>query len=257
MTAHKTISQLPAEIIEAIIDSAWHMPLSSDERITLMRSSLLVSTTWADIFDLVSSRDVYIPSAVFCDHFIQRLRSQPPAVSPSSTFEWFLEYFGAPSKPSTSIQSRSANQACQSITIQIANADIHFDRNARMRLPMGGVLDHLLENLDVWSLAPNLRRLSIEYVDAGFEDIFRRTGPAALPTQITHLDLRYSFSRATPTWLVEALRKKQERQRHIGWIAPSITRLSIVGAGENTIRDMLLACPNVKILDGECGSMQV
>ncbi|KAJ7863155.1 hypothetical protein B0H13DRAFT_1460664, partial [Mycena leptocephala] len=218
---------LPAEIIEAIIDSAWHMPLSSDERITLMRSSLLVSSTWADIFDLVSSRDVYILSAVFCDHFIQRLCSQPPAVSPS-------------------IQSRSANQACQSITIQIANADIHFDRNARMRLPMGGVLDHLLENLDVWSLAPNLRRLSIEYVDAGFEDIFRRTGPAALPTQITHLDLRYSFSRATPTWLVEALRKKQERQRHIGWIAPSITRLSIVGAGENTIRDMLLACPNVK-----------
>jgi hypothetical protein len=81
---------------------------------------------------------------------------------------------------------------------------------------MGGVLDSLLETLDAWSLAPNLRRLSIEYVDTGFEDIFNRVGLAALPPQITHLDLRYSFSDAMPIWLVESLRRKQQRQRHFG-----------------------------------------
>ncbi|KAJ7330546.1 hypothetical protein DFH08DRAFT_967082 [Mycena albidolilacea] len=49
---------------------------------------------------------------------------------------------------------------------------------------MGGVLDSLLETLDAWSLAPNLRRLWIEYRDTGFDDIFDRAGLAAFPLQI-------------------------------------------------------------------------
>ncbi|KAJ6580808.1 hypothetical protein B0H19DRAFT_1017280 [Mycena capillaripes] len=249
MVAHKIIPQLPVELLEAIISTAWHMSLSSDERITLMRSSALVNSTWADIFDLISSRDVYIPSAAFCDHFIQRLRDQTPAVPPSSSvIERFLR-FRRPSKPSTPLIRRSANLACRSLTIQIANVDIHPDKNSRMRLPMGATLDDLLENLDARALAPNLRRLSIEYLDAGFEDVFQRAGLAALPTQITHLDLRYSFSAETPLWLAESLRKKQERLRHIGWIARSVTHLSIVGAGENTVQDALRVCPNIQVLE--------
>lgn len=117
-----------------------------------------------------------------------------------------------------------------------------------MRLPMGGVLDSLLETLDAWSFAPNLRRLSIEYRDTGFENIFDRDGLTALPPQITHLDLRYVFSDAMPTWLVESLRGKQERRRCFVWKAPGITRLSVVGAGENTILDLLVACTNVQTL---------
>ncbi|KAJ6580789.1 hypothetical protein B0H19DRAFT_1369289 [Mycena capillaripes] len=248
MVAHKIISQLPVELLEAIISTAWHMSLSSDERITLMRSLALVNSTWAHIFDLVSSRDVYIPSAAFCDHFIQRLRDQPPAVPPSSSvFGRFLDRFRRQFKPS--LEARSANLACQSLTIQIINGDIHPDKNGRMRLPMGAVLDDLLENLDARSLAPNMRRLSIEYLDAGFEDVFQRAGLAALPTQITHIELRYSFSAETPHWLVESLRRKQEMQRYIGWIARSITHLSIVGAGENTVQDALRVCPSTQRLE--------
>jgi hypothetical protein len=244
----ETIPQLPSELIEAIISAAWRMQMSSSERITFMRASMLVNSTWADIFDLVSSRDVYIPSGAFCDHFIQRLRAQPPAVvPPSSYFGWFLDYFQGPSKPP--IQARSANLACQSITIRIPNPGVHPEKYKPMHLTMGGVLDHLLENLDVWELAPNLRRFSIEYVDTGFDDVFKREGLAALPTQITHLELRYSFNDATPSWLADSLRKKQERQRHIKWIARSVTRLSISGAGENTIQDVLRACPNAQILE--------
>ncbi|KAJ7867589.1 hypothetical protein B0H13DRAFT_1511944, partial [Mycena leptocephala] len=221
--------QLPAELMEAIISAAWRLPMSSNERILFMRASALVNSTWADVFDLVSSHDVYIPSGQFCDHFIQRLRTgtQPPA------------------------QARSANLACQSITIQITNPAkcIGQKSGSPMRLPMSGVLDHLLENIDVWSLTPNLRRLSIEYVDAGFEDIFKRAGLAALPTQLTHLDLRYAFNDATPGWFVDSLRMRQKRQRWIWWIAPFVTRLSVSGAGENTVQDVLRVCPNAQILE--------
>ncbi|KAJ6568426.1 hypothetical protein DFH09DRAFT_918112 [Mycena vulgaris] len=221
---------LPVELMEEIIATAWHLPLSSRDRITFMRSSLLVNSTWADTFDLVSSRDVFIPSSAFCDHWIQRLRAPTPSVP------------------------RSANLACQSITIQLANVDVHPDKHNRMRMPMGAVLDNLLENLDARSLAPNLRRLTIEYLDATFGDVFHRAGLAALPSQITHLELRYSFGSETPAWLVKALKDKEERQRNIGWVSRSITDLSVVGAGENTVSDMLRACTNARILDGERGA---
>ncbi|KAJ7483457.1 hypothetical protein FB451DRAFT_1234673 [Mycena latifolia] len=251
MPAQNATSQLPVELVERIISTAWHMPLSSDERITFMRSSVLVNSTWADIFDLVSSRDIYIPSSAFCDHFIQQLRAPEPNATalPSSFLSHFFRGFQKPSEPT--IQARSANLACQSLTIQIANIAVHPDKHNRSRLPMGAVLDDLLETLDAHSLAPNLRRLSIEYLDAGFDDVFHRAGLAALPSQITHLEVRYSFS--APVWLVEALRKKQETQRNIGWVLQSITDLSVIGAGENTVSDLLRACPNVQTFDGRGG----
>ncbi|KAJ6471878.1 hypothetical protein C8R45DRAFT_1013459 [Mycena sanguinolenta] len=250
----KTMPQLPVELVAEIISTAWHMPLSQNERITFMRSSTLVNSTWADVFNLVSSRDVYITSSAFCDHFVQHLRQRPaPHTSPSSSL-WglFLRPFRGPTKQPVQPR-RSANLACQSLTIQAANEDrVHPGKISPMRLPMAGVLDMLLETLDAWTLAPNLRRLSIEYFDTGFEDIFSRVGLAALPPQITHLDVRYSFSERMPVWLVESLKRKQERRRHLMWKAPAITRLSIVGAGENTVRDLLAVCPNVHTLTKEC-----
>ncbi|KAJ7036608.1 hypothetical protein C8F04DRAFT_1095102 [Mycena alexandri] len=251
MPTVNAIPRLPVELLQQIIDAAWNTPLSSNERVTLMRTSPLVNSTWAALFDVASSRDVYIPSAAFFDHFIRRLRGEPVTVVPAPSFlGGLLDRFRKPSKPAFA-PTRSPNLACESITILLANPDVHPDKNGRIRLPMGAVLDELLETLDARSLAPNLRRLSIEYVDAGFDDVFQRVGLAALPPQITHLDLRYSFSPEMPSWLTESLRGKQEKQilRTIGWDAQSITRLSIVGAGENTIQDALAACPNTELLE--------
>ncbi|KAJ7208775.1 hypothetical protein B0H12DRAFT_1079900 [Mycena haematopus] len=260
MTSTKTIPQLPVELVAEIISTTWHMPLSQRERITFMRSSALVNSTWADIFDLVSSRDVYIPSAAFCDHFIHRLRLRQPALAAPSTYSFFgmfLRRSRGPAKqpmPTANLacQSPSTTRPCgafNSLTIQIINEDVYPGVHTPMRLPMGGVLESLLETLDAWSLAPNLRRLSIEYHDTGFDDIFTRVGLAALPPQIAHLDVRYSFSDTMPPWLVEAVRRKKERRRRFGWNAPAVTRLSVFGAGENTVRDLRAMCPNAQIVN--------
>ncbi|KAJ7147678.1 hypothetical protein C8R43DRAFT_1129595 [Mycena crocata] len=240
-----TIPRLPVELMENIISTAWHLPLSIEERITLMRSSMLVNSTWADVFDLISSRDVYIPSSAFCDHFLQRLRAPSHKAPAPSFIGSILRRFRQPS----TIIPRSTNLACQSITIQIPNVDGHPDKNGRIHLPMGSVLDELLENVDARGLAPNLHRLSIEYLDVGFDDIFQRDGLAALPSQVTHLELHYSFNSAMPVWLVKSLREKQQKRRNIGWTAESITHLTVFGAGENTIRDALRACPNTQSLE--------
>ncbi|KAJ7621988.1 hypothetical protein DFH06DRAFT_769792 [Mycena polygramma] len=249
MVAQNTIPRLPVELVEAIITAAWHMSLSSDERITFMHSSTLVNSAWADTYDSVSSRDVYIPSAAFCDHFIRRLRETPAPV-PSSCIKRFLRRFRTPAKPS--LKRRSSNISCQSLTIQIPQFNDDLYKNGGIclpYLPMGAVLDNLLEQLDAHSLVPNLRRLSIEYRDAAVDDIFHRTGMAALPPQITHLDLRFSFSAVAPTCLIVSLREWAERRKHASWIARSVTHLSIDGAGKDVIQAALKGCPNTQILE--------
>ncbi|KAJ7167555.1 hypothetical protein C8R46DRAFT_1218492 [Mycena filopes] len=197
--------QLPVELLQQIIYAAWNLPLSSAERISFMRASPLVNSTWAELFQAEWTRDVYIPSAAFAEHLIRRLRDEPAA---------------------------------------LANPSVHPDQNARIRLPMGAVLDELLENLDARSLAPNLRRLSIEYIDAGFDDVFQRVGLAALPPQVTHLDLRYTFSPGMPSWLLASMREKQREKQTLK------DRDSIV-------RDVLAACLNTDVLevDGCIGSI--
>ncbi|KAJ7230372.1 hypothetical protein GGX14DRAFT_335467, partial [Mycena pura] len=239
--------QLPVELVEQIISTTWHMPLSSQERITLMRSSVLVNSTWATLFDHISSRDVYIPSSAYCDHFIQRLRTQPRPVASSSFLGGFVRLFQKPLAPAAELHP--ANLACRSITIQIANPAVHPDKYNRIHLPMAAVLDELMEHIDAHGLAPHLRRLSIEYLNAPFDDVFRRVGLAGLPSQIKHLELRYLFSADMPSWLADALREKQKRQRHFEWVAQDVMHLSVFGAGKNTVRDLLRACPNVRTLD--------
>ncbi|KAK7007419.1 hypothetical protein R3P38DRAFT_3366196 [Favolaschia claudopus] len=220
------IPQLPVELLMKIVSTFWHMPLSATERIIFMRSSALVNSTWAEIYSFESSRDVYIPSAAFCDHFIERIRS--PRATTLRT--------AAPSFAATVMALFSPRpKQCESITIQIAHDDVHPHKDRPMRMPMGGVLDTLLETINAWSLVPNLRRLSVEYMNAGFDDIFARAGFAPLPEQITHLDVRYSFSDAMPIWLAESLRRKQEKQRRFRWRAVGISHLSRSGAGSRRL----------------------
>ncbi|KAK7031765.1 hypothetical protein R3P38DRAFT_2925636 [Favolaschia claudopus] len=248
------IPQLPVELLMKIISTFWHMPLSATERIIFMRSSALVNSTWAEIYSFESSRDVYIPSAAFCDHFIERIR--PPratttrTAAPSYAGSFMALFLPRPKQAaSASMHPRSSNLMCESITIQITNEDVHPPKDRLMRMPMGGVLDTLLETVDAWSLVPNLQRLSVEYMNAGFDDIFARAGFAPLPEQITHLDVRYSFSDAMPIWLAESLHRKQAKRRRLRWRAVGISYLSISGAGENTVADLLAACPNVRRME--------
>ncbi|KAJ7080777.1 hypothetical protein B0H15DRAFT_787033 [Mycena belliarum] len=224
MPFNSTIPRLPVELLEEIISSAWNMPLSSSDRIMLMRSSALVNSTWADIYDLLSSRDVYIPSSAFADYFLQRLRAQPPA-GPKQTL-------------------RSANVACQNLHIQLANVT-GADKHAH--IPMGSVLDDLLEGLDAWSLTPNLRRLTVEYRDVGFDDVFRRISLASLPAQVTHLELLYSFSPGMLAWPLRSLQELKEAKQSIKWRLTTVTKVSVIGAGEKTVKNLTRACPNAQV----------
>ncbi|KAJ7501828.1 hypothetical protein B0H11DRAFT_1907748 [Mycena galericulata] len=140
-----------------------------------------------------------------------RKQSEPPisTAASSSFFSSLIPLFKQTTKEV--IYGPCPNLACRSITIQIANVNVHPDSDGRvwllMRLALEEVMDQFV-NVEP-SFAPNLRRLTIEYVNAGFDDVFTHGILATLPSQVTHLEFRYSFSEATPSWLVKALREKQ------------------------------------------------
>ncbi|KAJ6540313.1 hypothetical protein B0H19DRAFT_1077728 [Mycena capillaripes] len=100
------------------------MRLDFEERVALMRASPLVNFTWANIFDNISSRDVYIPSRAFCCRFIRRLRGLPPDYQ-FPYIAGFLERLRGRSNPSTysthpsmvrrQFRLESANLACRNL----------------------------------------------------------------------------------------------------------------------------------------------
>ncbi|KAJ7091926.1 hypothetical protein B0H15DRAFT_180876 [Mycena belliarum] len=244
------VPQFPPEILQHIISTTWQMPLGSTDRIVFMRASALVNSTWADIFDLVSTRDVYVPSAAFCDHFIGQLRMQQPsapAAPPSSPLSRLFRALTKPSK-TCSVKRRSPNLSCTSITFQLANVDVHPDRHNRVRLPMAAALDELLENIDARSLTPNLRVFTIEYLNAGFDDVLARSTLDALPEQVTDLCVRYAFSPEMPPMLLRALQQQQERKRKVAWRSHTLRDVTIVGAGQYAASDMSRACPSARIV---------
>lgn len=214
MTLQAAFPRLPVELLTDIITCTWNMPLSSQERLTLTQSCTLVNSTWAGVYALVSARDVYITSATSCARFLRRLNSAQPV-----------------------------DLTVRSLTVQITAPD---GNQARRIQPMGAVLVELLDRLDVLDITPSLSRLAIQYLDARCEDLFRRHGLATLPPSITHLELRCSFTSAA---VAKSVRKNRNRQRSIRWHAPSITHLSVFGAGETMTRDMLEACPNTTVLE--------
>ncbi|KAJ7098727.1 hypothetical protein B0H15DRAFT_821972 [Mycena belliarum] len=259
MPAQTTIiPQFPVEVLEQIISTTWHMMLSPSQRIVFMRSSALVNSTWADIFDLISSRDVYVPSAAFCDHLILQLRAQqpfahaaPPSSPPSSPLWRVLLGFKKPSKM-PSLKRRIVNATCRSITFQLANVDVHPDRHERLRLPMAAALDELLENLDARPLAPNLRSFTLEYLDVGFDDLPQRMSLDALPEQVKHLCVQYSYSPGMPAVLLLALQMKQQSERKAAWTSQTIREVTLIGAGPDAASDMSRACPNARVVAFSC-----
>jgi hypothetical protein len=95
---------------------------------------------------------------------------------------------------------------------------------------------------------PNLRRVSIEYVNWGFDDISDHYRLIAFPDQVTELELKYTFTEGVSHQFVDKLRSDYERRECMHWRMPSVRRLVIVGAPGDMVRDLLSTCPNATML---------
>ncbi|KAK2462199.1 hypothetical protein APHAL10511_005787 [Amanita phalloides] len=61
-------SAIPTELLYDIIERAWALPLTPDERLQCMLSFTLISKSWAAVFDDISSTDIHVPCKSFYYH---------------------------------------------------------------------------------------------------------------------------------------------------------------------------------------------
>jgi len=225
----------PNEILEQIVLQAWSSPLAVDERISFMRSSLLVSKAWAVAFIRVSSRDVFVPCASYTDTFFRTLREESPIYDQHTR--------------------TLPNYLCRSITFQVHNTPVGTDATTPHDVRLfsddsraGQALAWSLYTIRSIGYLPNLRRVSIEYVNWGFDDISDHYRLVAFPDQVTELELKYTFTEGVPERFVDSLRSEYVRRECMHWQMPSVRRLVVVGAPDDMVRDLLSTCPNATML---------
>jgi hypothetical protein len=221
----------PSEILEKIILEAWFLPLSVDDRITLMTSSLLVSKIWMTAFTRVSSRDVYIPCASYADQYFRILREESPIYDEHTrTLPDYL---------------------CRSLTFQfhnVASDEVPMVQLFNDNLRYGESLDYTLYTIRSLSYLPNLRHIVIEYANWAFDDLLDHYRLIAFPDQVTELELKYTFSECIPQPLIDGLRSSYVQHQCLSLSMPNVRLLSVVGAPASFVTDMASTCPNAEII---------
>ncbi|KAM6497011.1 hypothetical protein JOM56_007484 [Amanita muscaria] len=223
-----TAISFPNELVEAFIDTTWSLPLSAEERISLMTTLPLVNTSWRDAYSHVSSKDIHIPCAAFGHHLLHTILPDVRNIELCRT-------------------------RCRSITFTVDHPATPV---------VGGDSDdghgHLSSSIDAiedifyaieYPRFPNLRRIAIHYHNANFDDIFKNTRLDGLPLQVTSLEVAHIFSPNVPPFLVLAMRHKHHAQLGIPWRMHHVKRLSLGGVGSDYVADMIAACPNLRELE--------
>jgi hypothetical protein len=211
---------IPIELVEQIVLETWALPLSEDDRVNFMTSSLLVNRMWMTLFVRISSQEVHIPCPSYVDRFVDILRGN------SSIYNGgFLAFL---------------DQRCQSINATIANAPLV---PAKGPPPMGEALDRLLYMLNSIPHVPNLRTLRIQYQNIEFDYVVEPFRFVYLPIRIVNLELTFSFDSRTPSCVVDKMRGYAQPS-YWPWHMPSLCRLSMLGATSALMTDFRRCCPN-------------
>jgi hypothetical protein len=224
---------LPVEIIESIISRSWLLPLSAKDRDTFITSSTLVNKTWATAFMKISLKDVHIPNPRYAEQYLRILRNESPVYAEHPQI--------------------LPDLLCTSLSFTLDTHASAVGQHPMFIKPfgeedkLGTMLSNTLYTLDSLSYLPNLRRISIEYANWGFNDLFDNFRLSPFPAQVTELEIKFTASSG-----IKSVPKQYHG--HVGrvpWSLPSITDLSIVGACEEFIVDMTAACPNLATLEIE------
>ncbi|KAJ7608984.1 hypothetical protein FB45DRAFT_945580 [Roridomyces roridus] len=247
--------QLPAELVTEIIAIFWGMPLSPQERLRFMKSSILVNSTWAAIYDRISSRDVHMPSFAYFYYLCRQLWSRRPRPKPQppapSIFQRLMSLVWAKA-PRKDEHPTHPDLAWQSITMQVVETCDYSGLESRLSAWTGrviGMLNDLSENSTV---APNLHHMRIECV---FADQDSSALPLwildSLPEQVTEVEILFSVSSEpadASLSLMSELGASWVEEKIDSWRAPSVRKLTFLGAEEAIVRGALQMCPNLEVL---------
>ncbi|KAK7460537.1 hypothetical protein VKT23_009258 [Stygiomarasmius scandens] len=175
--SRKPSLDLPFELVDLIISSAWHLPLTQSERIHFITTSMLVNRTWMKTFLEVSCTDLIIPST---DYFNYIFYTVLPGLS---------EVFDPSFASSLRLSVETLTENCRSVTFYVDREETTESRyeyeyrkgGLTMMLSIPQVYDFgKLE--DVVEVLPKVGKLVVRYYD----------GISSVPEQFDELVFSYT-----------------------------------------------------------------
>lgn len=238
---------LPTELIIDIIQQVWDLPLTNKRRSNLFCTFCLVSRAWLSIFIRIALTDVHVTSHAFVSQFFYLLRERGPGERDD---EYQLADAG-----------KTANQLCRSITFRIEEKSLKtlwLASKPGWTNSDGGhesavaVREFLSQLDDVGPSLPNLRKVTLEYVDCswGFDDLFEISRLYSFPTQMVHLEVKFTGV-ATPSklFLYHYPRYHQALTLSYNPSQSHIRRLTLSRAPTVVILALIEMCPELEDLE--------
>ncbi|EGN96519.1 hypothetical protein SERLA73DRAFT_184592 [Serpula lacrymans var. lacrymans S7.3] len=221
---------LPTELVERIVGDIWDSSLSTVDRDKLSSTLPLVNSTWLDAFIRISSQNVHISSSAQAQQFLRSLREEFVAIPRAI--------------------KNSPDSLCHSITFRIESGvgehPVPQIFLYSLHNPMGDTLTSLLYNVDSLDYLPNLRRISIEYVDWGYDDLFDHHRLAVFPDQVEELDISWTFNGQACNSPHKMFKGRYLRHSCGHMSLPGVKKLRLHGASAQTVKDLVSICPNLK-----------
>ena len=226
-----SIVTLPVELVTKVIQMAWELPLTNVERTSLFRSFCLVSRVWLAIFINISLTDVHVTSTSFVERYLNLLRERYTAGGETDNDYGLID------------ASHTSNRLCRSISFRFECGQPKSKGG-----PSGEVISNLLYMVEALFYLPNLRKITLEYVDLprGIEDIFEQYRLSAFPNQVTHLSIQSTYSKNSKVF-ARSIRGRP-RELFPQWSTPSIRTLSVSGVSAAHISSLIETCPEVEVL---------
>jgi len=198
---------------------------------------------WLTTFIRIALKDVHIACPLAAEDYLRLIREH----TPSEVDDAFL-LPGA---------SKFANNSCRSLTFHVDHdSDLVATPEVEPSVLLystdnrsANAISSTLYMVSTLNYLPNLRRVAIEYVDWGFEDIPEQGRLLVFPEQVTELDIKFTFTADSLTALGDRLRNRYCRRWHVGGTTQNVRRLSVFGAPVDFVAEMIWTCPNVEIVD--------
>lgn len=229
---------LPPELQEDIFSIVWASPLTLNERVTLMVSSVLVSKAWTAIYSRVSSKDVFIPCPNYVPYFINLLHGH------SNIFDSALHEL--------------PQERCRSLSFRVEMRPHHKFWDHLTPWNASSIFDllHCLHRIPAY--LPNLRRIAIQYSGGGYTDLYQGFRLRNFPPQVTDLEISFVHNLSSSHHDHDSSPKAYTtRMKHTCYM-PSLRRLIVRGEGLSWfILEMLDVSPNVHTLEIDLGNIGV
>ncbi|KAF9266319.1 hypothetical protein L218DRAFT_997076 [Marasmius fiardii PR-910] len=221
------IPDLPIEIVQGSFEHLWLSPLSSHDRKTLIRTSLLVSKRWTSLFNEIGSKDVYLVSPSHARRFLSVLQGYTGG-------HWIPDY----------------SSLCRSIIFQHGHEVVLPSPSTYTELHMMYAVNELLHHLCSNSFqCPRLRKVAFQLENYLPESFFVPQTLRFFPCQVTELEIDFHYAADTPPEVLNAIRLLPSARRHSSprpGSLPNISRLRVMGSSQDGVMVMTEACPNVK-----------